>query len=104
MVTVNFEEFPLFIGQLGESGYVEGEFVVETTPDDWDITEAYIYTGPRFIYRERVTDTDLLQRMRDHFMARPGFVRHVDDLHSEHYSPDEIEARRADHRWMEALS
>lgn len=99
--TASFEEFPLYIGEKGSAGYVDGEFLIHCDRWHWEIEAAWIYVGPRYTLLERVTDNALLEKMRVYFMARKGWCAAVDDQHTEIFSADTLADLAGDFKWME---
>lgn len=101
--TVQFDEYPMFQGQLGNGAWLNGEMVIEADRYEWGIIKVKAYVGPNETVTETVTG-ELATKITDFFMARKSWVTLVDELHAEHFSADAI-AQRAERipSWMEGV-
>lgn len=80
MDKVQFEEFEL------AGDYLDGEFDVISTADDWDLGKVRVYAG-RDGFALVEVGPDLATTIREHFMARPSWVAWVDEIHAAHFPP-----------------
>lgn len=77
---VQFEEFPAANGD-----WLDGNLIINATRFDWEIVGAEVFAGRDGMVLVKIADHDLINQLRDYFMARQSWVDLADIEHRAYF-------------------